>query len=88
MKFKSFLNVAVSAFIAASFMIVGSATGSEIKITGAGASFPAPFTANGLKPLLKKTMAQSKWTTSPSVQVPASKILSATQLISVPVTQL
>ena len=43
MKLKSLLNVALSAAVAATFMIAGSATAGETKITGAGASFPAPI---------------------------------------------
>jgi phosphate transport system substrate-binding protein len=56
MKFKSLLNVALSAAVAASFMIVGSATAGT-KITGAGASFPAPIYSEWFKDLAKK----NKW---------------------------
>ncbi|WP_320043165.1 phosphate ABC transporter substrate-binding protein PstS [uncultured Desulfobacter sp.] len=54
MKLKSLLNVALSALLVASFMIVGSATASEIKITGAGASFPAPIYSEWFKALAKQ----------------------------------
>nr|WP_320015886.1 phosphate ABC transporter substrate-binding protein PstS [uncultured Desulfobacter sp.] len=55
MKLKSLLNVALSAAVAASFMIAGSATASTTKITGAGASFPAPIYSEWFKDLAKKT---------------------------------
>jgi ABC-type phosphate transport system substrate-binding protein len=87
MKLKSLLNVALSAAVAASFMIAGSATAAPIKITGAGASFPAPIYSEWFKDFAKKPMAKSKWITSPSVPVAASKTSLATPLISVPVTQ-
>lgn len=55
MKLKSLLNVALSAAVAASLMIAGSATAGTIKITGAGASFPAPIYSEWFKDLAKKT---------------------------------
>jgi phosphate transport system substrate-binding protein len=55
MKLKSLLNVALSAAVAASVMIAGSATAGTMKITGAGASFPAPIYSEWFKDLAKKT---------------------------------
>jgi phosphate ABC transporter substrate-binding protein, PhoT family (TC 3.A.1.7.1) len=60
MKLKSLLNVALSAAVAASFMIAGSATAAPIKITGAGASFPAPIYSEWFKDFAKKTNGEIK----------------------------
>ncbi len=60
MKLKSLLNVALSAAVAATFMIAGSATAGETKITGAGASFPAPIYSEWFKDLAKKTNGEIK----------------------------
>nr|WP_321401166.1 phosphate ABC transporter substrate-binding protein PstS [uncultured Desulfobacter sp.] len=60
MKFKSLLNVALSAAVAASFMIAGSATAGSMKITGAGASFPAPIYSEWFKDLAKQTNGDLK----------------------------
>jgi phosphate transport system substrate-binding protein len=54
MKLKSLLKVALTAAVA-SFMISGSATASSMKITGAGASFPAPIYSEWFKDLAKTT---------------------------------
>jgi phosphate transport system substrate-binding protein len=55
MKLKSLLNVALSAAVAASVMIAGSATAGTMKVTGAGASFPAPIYSEWFKDLAKRT---------------------------------
>lgn len=60
MKFKSLFNLALSAAVAASFMIAGSATAGETKITGAGASFPAPIYSEWFKDLAQKTNGEIK----------------------------
>ena len=60
MKLKSLLNVGLSAAVAASFMIAGSATAAPIKITGAGASFPAPIYSEWFKDFAKKTNGEIK----------------------------
>nr|WP_319490434.1 phosphate ABC transporter substrate-binding protein PstS [uncultured Desulfobacter sp.] len=60
MKFKSLLNVALSAAVAASFIIAGSATAGSMKITGAGASFPAPIYSEWFKDLAKQTNGDLK----------------------------
>lgn len=60
MKLKSLFNGALSAAVAASFMIAGSATAGETKITGAGASFPAPIYSEWFKDLAQKTNGEIK----------------------------
>lgn len=62
MKLKSLFNVALSAAVAASFMIAGSATAGShsIKIIGAGASFPAPIYSEWFKDLAEKTNGEIK----------------------------
>lgn len=60
MKFKSLFNVVLSAAVAATFMIAGSATAGTTKIVGAGASFPAPIYSEWFKDLAKKTNGEIK----------------------------
>lgn len=60
MKLTSLINVALSAAVAASLMIAGTATANEIKITGAGASFPAPIYSEWFKDLAKKNNGEIK----------------------------
>lgn len=60
MKLKSLFNVALSAAVAATFMIAGPATAGGTKITGAGASFPAPIYSEWFKDLAKKTNGEIK----------------------------
>ena len=60
MKLNTLLNVGLSAAVAASFMIAGSATAAPIKITGAGASFPAPIYSEWFKDFAKKTNGEIK----------------------------
>jgi len=59
MKLKSLLKVALTAAVA-SFMISGSATAGSMKITGAGASFPAPIYSEWFKDLAKTTHGDLK----------------------------
>ncbi|NDY73413.1 phosphate ABC transporter substrate-binding protein PstS [Desulfobacter hydrogenophilus] len=60
MKLKSLFNVALSAAVAASFMVVGFATAGTTKITGAGASFPAPIYSEWFKDLAKQNNGEIK----------------------------
>ncbi|WP_321495330.1 phosphate ABC transporter substrate-binding protein PstS [uncultured Desulfobacter sp.] len=59
MNFKSLINVALSAAVAATFMVAGSATAGT-KITGAGASFPAPIYSEWFKDLAHQTKGELK----------------------------
>jgi len=60
MRLKSLINVALSAAVAASLMVAGSATAGTTKITGAGASFPAPIYSEWFKDLAKKSHGEIK----------------------------
>jgi len=60
MKFKSLFNFALSAAVAASVMLAGTATAGSTKITGAGASFPAPIYSEWFKDFAKQTHGEIK----------------------------